>query len=356
MKARRVLQLIVAWLAAIITPIFAGLAILTFVPFLPNYIFHTTASNEFMVGIINGIREVCKSIPLEFISLRPYLFGCIVFILPTFLMWLASLILFSANRGKQGKYNFALILVLIATLLSCGVVGGFSKVLLGDNMMLGIYCAAGVAFVFILFTLLALLVKGKAQCVCSLCECSECAANEDYAACQDCPACEVCDVCNTCKTRECENDEFTCEECAEGCTCEECEGDVAVEEASEEVVATEETAPAEVVEVEEEVVEEVAAPAEEAVEEVATPVEAVEEAAPVVEQPAPAPAPQPAPAPVEPQQPVTAVSAVANAAYSVPSPTLTSANMKKLEVLRNLYISGAITKEEYTALVKEYLK
>ncbi len=336
MKARRVLQLIVAWLAAIITPIFAGLAILTFVPFLPNYIFHTTVSNEFMVGIINGIKEVCKSIPLEFISLRPYLFGCIVFILPTFLMWLASLILFSANRGKQGKYNFALVLVIIATLLSCGVVGGFSNVLLGANMMLGIYCAAGVAFVFILFALLALLVKGKAQCVCALCECSECAANEDYAACQDCPACEVCDVCNTCKTRECENDECTCEECAEGCTCEECEGDVAVEEASEEVVATDQTAP---VEVEEEVVEEVA-----------TPVEVVEEPAPVVEEPAPAPAP------VEPQQPVTAVSAVANAAYSVPSPTLTSANMKKLEVLRNLYISGAISKEEYTALVKEYLK
>ena len=336
MKARRVLQLIVAWLAAIITPIFAGLAILTFVPFLPNYIFHTTVSNEFMVGIINGIKEVCKSIPLEFISLRPYLFGCIVFILPTFLMWLASLILFSANRGKQGKYNFALVLVIIATLLSCGVVGGFSNVLLGNNMMLGIYCAAGVAFVFILFALLALLVKGKAQCVCALCECSECAANEDYAACQDCPACEVCDVCNTCKTRECENDECTCEECAEGCTCEECEGDVAVEEASEEVVATDQTAPAEV--------------EEEVVEEVATPVAVVEEVAPVVEEPAPAPAP------VEPQQPVTAVSAVANAAYSVPSPTLTSANMKKLEVLRNLYISGSITKEEYTALVKEYLK
>lgn len=336
MKARRVLQLIVAWLAAIITPIFAGLAILTFVPFLPNYIFHTTVSNEFMVGIINGIKEVCKSIPLEFISLRPYLFGCIVFILPTILMWLASLILFSANRGKQGKYNFALVLVIIATLLSCGVVGGFSNVLLGANMMLGIYCAAGVAFVFILFALLALLVKGKAQCVCALCECSECAANEDYVACQDCPACEVCDVCNTCKTRECENDECTCEECAEGCTCEECEGDVAVEEASEEVVATEQTAPAEV--------------EEEVVEEVATPVQVVEEVAPVVEEPAPAPAP------VEPQQPVTAVSAVANAAYSVPSPTLTSANMKKLEVLRNLYISGSITKEEYTALVKEYLK
>ena len=336
MKARRVLQLIVAWLAAIITPIFAGLAILTFVPFLPNYIFHTTVSNEFMVGIINGIKEVCKSIPLEFISLRPYLFGCIVFILPTFLMWLASLILFSANRGKQGKYNFALVLVIIATLLSCGVVGGFSNVLLGNNMMLGIYCAAGVAFVFILFALLALLVKGKAQCVCALCECSECAANEDYAACQDCPACEVCDVCNTCKTRECENDECTCEECTEGCTCEECEGDVAVEEASEEVVATDQTAPAEV--------------EEEVVEEVATPVAVVEEVAPVVEEPAPAPAP------VEPQQPVTAVSAVANAAYSVPSPTLTSANMKKLEVLRNLYISGSITKEEYTALVKEYLK
>lgn len=344
MKARRVLQLIVAWLAAIFTPIIAGLAILTFVPFLPSYIFSTTVSTPLYASILEGIREVCQIIPIGFVNPRPYLFACIAFILPTFLLWIASHILFSENRGKQGKYNAANILVLIAIVLNCGLCGGFVKTILGDKAMIGVYVISSIAFVFILFALLALLVKGKAQCVCALCECSECAANEDYAACQDCPACEVCDVCNTCKTRECENEECTCEECAEGCTCEECEGDVAVEEASEEVVATE-TAPAEVVEVEEEVVEEVAAPAE-----------VVEEPAPVVEEPAPAPAPQPAPAPVEPQQPVTAVSAVANAAYSVPSPTLTSANMKKLEVLRNLYISGAITKEEYTALVKEYLK
>ncbi len=362
MKARRVLQLIVAWLSAIFTPILAGLAILTFVPFLPNYIFTTTASNEFIVGILDGIKEVCNLIPISFVNPRPYLFACVVFILPTFMLWISSHILFSANRGKQCKYNFACIFALIAIVLCCGVVGGFSKVLFDSNMMIAIYCVAGVAFVFILFTLLALLVKEKAKCVCTLCECSECPANVDYVACTDCAACDVCDLCNTCTTRECESDDCNCGECtSEECSC--CEGEGETDTAATQV--EEQTTEESVSEVVEEAVTE--APAEQvAVEEIVTAEAVAEETAPEevvvqpeepVAQPAPVvePAPQPAPT-VAPAQQSSAVSQIVNNTYSAPSPTLTTANLKKLEVLRNLYISGAITKDEYTALVKEYLK
>lgn len=345
MKARRVLQLIVGWLAAIFTPIFAGLGILSFVPFLPSYIFSTTVSTPLYASILEGIREVCQIIPIGFVNPRPYLFACIAFILPTFLLWIASHILFSENRGKQGKYNAANILVLIAIVLNCGLCGGFVKTILGDKAMIGVYVISSIAFVFILFALLALLIKGKAQCLCTLCECAECSANEDCQACLDCYVCDDCRVCDTCKTRECESEECCCEECA----CDECDDEtVATEEAE---AAVEEAVEAPV----EEVVEVVEAPVEAAVEEPAeAPAEEVAEAAAPAEEVVEA-VEAPVEAPVAAQEPAS-VAQVVNSTYTTPSQTLTSANMKKLEVLRNLYVGGAITKEEYTALVKEYLK
>ena len=108
MKTRRALQKIVGVLSLFVVVcliiVSAWLAILNWFPKLSD------KGNEFVSTVKNGFGLVASFVGLKGMS---YLVPCVAVGLPTLLLLLSGVLLFTRDNGKNGKYNAALILALI---------------------------------------------------------------------------------------------------------------------------------------------------------------------------------------------------------------------------------------------------